>query len=88
MTVIKKRDVKEYFASRKRGGIHLFRSTSQPDATGFSGEEAASADVKSEQSIGNAAAPQPSNGISIVPTEDVSSATESLKKVDFRSAQS
>jgi len=40
MTLIKKRDVKGYFAARGTRGsrIHIV-PTSQPDATGFSGSE-------------------------------------------------
>jgi hypothetical protein len=40
MTLIKKRDVKSYFAAKSTRGsrIHIV-PTSQPDATGFSGDE-------------------------------------------------
>jgi hypothetical protein len=44
MALIKKRDVKDYFASRRQNGIHLHRPVSQPDATGFSGEQAGRGD--------------------------------------------
>jgi len=44
MALIKKRDVKNYFASRRQNGIHLHRPASQPDATGFSGEQAGRGD--------------------------------------------
>ena len=50
MALIKKRDVESYFAERKRKGVQLFRSTSQPDATGFSGKDPALAGVESETS--------------------------------------
>jgi hypothetical protein len=36
MTLIKKRDVKEHFAARRRTRLHPFVHISQPDATGFS----------------------------------------------------
>jgi hypothetical protein len=36
MTLIKKRDVESYFASRNRSGVHLKTPRSHPDATGFS----------------------------------------------------
>lgn len=39
MSVIKKSDVKNHLATHDRKGIRLFRPASQPDATGFSGEE-------------------------------------------------
>jgi hypothetical protein len=47
MALIKKRDVKDYFASRRQNGIHLHRPVSQPDATGFSGEQAGRGDLNS-----------------------------------------
>jgi hypothetical protein len=37
MTLIKKRDVKEHFAARRRARSHPYKAPSQPDATGFSG---------------------------------------------------
>jgi hypothetical protein len=46
MALIKKRDVPSYFAQRKRKGMLLGRSTSQPDATGFSGGAAGTASIK------------------------------------------
>jgi hypothetical protein len=48
MALIKKRDVESYFAERKRRGVQLFRSTSQPDATGFSGKDTAIVGVESK----------------------------------------
>ncbi len=47
MALIKKRDVKDYFASRRQNGIHPHRPVSQPDATGFSGEQAVRGNLKS-----------------------------------------
>jgi len=88
MTLIKKRDVKEYFASRKRGGIHLIRPTSQPDATGFSGEDTSNADAKSEQPAEIATTTSPSNGSSIARTEDGYVSPESAKQADIRNARS
>jgi hypothetical protein len=44
MSLIKKSDVKNYLSSQKRKGIHLYRPVSQPDATGFSGDQSGSAD--------------------------------------------
>jgi hypothetical protein len=49
MALIKKRDVKDYFASRRQNGIHLHRPASQPDATGFSGERAGRGDSNSSK---------------------------------------
>jgi hypothetical protein len=44
MSPIKKSDVKNHLSSRNRHGIHLHRPASQPDATGFSGEQSGRAD--------------------------------------------
>jgi hypothetical protein len=54
MPLIKKRDVKNYFAARRHSGIHLHRPASQPDATGFSGEQSARADSNPSDSIEDA----------------------------------
>jgi|HubBroStandDraft_1064217.scaffolds.fasta_scaffold64264_1 hypothetical protein len=50
MTLIKKRDVESYFASRNRSGVHLKTPRSQPDATGFSGGGAGRAELVLRQS--------------------------------------
>jgi len=39
MTLIKKRDVKEHFAARRRSRSHQYVPPSQPDATGLIGKE-------------------------------------------------
>lgn len=39
MSLIKKSDVKNHLSSRHRRTIHLVVPASQPDATGFSGEQ-------------------------------------------------
>jgi len=44
MSLIKKSDVKNYLSSQKRNGIHLYRPVSQPDATGFSGDQSGRVD--------------------------------------------
>jgi hypothetical protein len=49
MSFIKKSDVKNHLSSRNRNGIHLYKPASQPDATGFSGEQSGRAD----SSLGN-----------------------------------
>ena len=50
MSFVKKSDVKDHLSARHRRGIHLTTPASQPDATGFSGEQSDRAD----QLIGNA----------------------------------
>src|SRR5580700_514214 len=51
MPLIKKRDVKNYFAARRHSGTHLHRPASQPDATGFSGEQSGRVDSNPGDSI-------------------------------------
>lgn len=51
MSVIKKSDVKNHLSTHNRNGIHLQRRASQPDATGFSGEQAGTADSNSSSNV-------------------------------------
>jgi hypothetical protein len=44
VSFVKKSDVKNHLSTHNRNGIHLHRPPSQPDATGFSEEQSASAD--------------------------------------------
>jgi hypothetical protein len=88
MSHIKKIDVKNYLSSRNRKGIHLYRPTSQPDATGFSSDETASAKVKSKRSQENAGPAQPPNGLNIGVSKSTPGSAASLQQVVFRSAQS
>ena len=42
--IIKKSDVKSHLSPRRHTGIHLHQPASQPDATGFSGEDSGKLD--------------------------------------------
>jgi hypothetical protein len=42
--IIKKSDVKSHLSPRRYTGIHLHQAASQPDATGFSGEDSGKLD--------------------------------------------
>jgi hypothetical protein len=46
VTVIKKIDVQNHRATHNRNGRHLYRPVSQPDATGFSGEQSGRAESR------------------------------------------
>lgn len=49
MTLIKKSDVKNHLSTHARNGQRLHQSLSQPDATGFSGEESTRSDSNPSQ---------------------------------------
>ncbi len=51
MSPIKKSDVKNHRSTHDRNGIHLYRPASQPDATGFSGEQAEPADSDASRTV-------------------------------------
>ena len=51
MSLIKKSDVKNYLSNRNRNGIHLQPPASQPDATGFSGEQSERADSNANNTV-------------------------------------
>jgi hypothetical protein len=48
MSLVKRSDVKNHLSPHHQKGIHLDRPLSQPDATGFSVEEAAHTDVEEQ----------------------------------------
>jgi hypothetical protein len=61
MSLIKKSDVKNHLSNRyrNRNGIHLQPPVSQPDATGFSGEQPERADSSANNTVED-----PRNGLS------------------------
>ena len=67
MSLIKKTDVKNHLSSRKHNGIHLYKPASQPDATGFSGEQSEHADSSSGNVVETAPNLPLSRGPQIVP---------------------
>jgi hypothetical protein len=88
VVLIKKRDVESYFAERKRKGMHLFRPTSRPDATGFSGKETTPANVKSKLPVRDSITPPLDDEVKIPVTEAVPTPTDSLGQAPHRNAQS
>jgi len=87
MVLIKKRDVESYFSSRKPKGVSTFRPVSQPDATGFSDEEAGSEAVNSEDSAEDTLTQPPSSGIKMPVTGVALSAGAPLTPVASKSVQ-
>jgi hypothetical protein len=51
MSITKKNDVKNHVSPRNYNGIHLYRPATQPDATGFSGEQSGSADSNTSSTV-------------------------------------
>lgn len=88
MTLIKKIDVMNHLASRNRKGSPLFRSKSQPDATGFSGDETTHKDFRPKSSLGEGKTQLPAVELKISAIEATPSPADSLKQIAFRSAQS
>jgi len=88
MALIKKRDVPSYFAERKRKAKLPFGSTSQPDATGFSGKEHGSKILKSEYPVRDPLAPTSSSQAEILVSEALPRLNDSIDQGAFRNAHS
>ena len=74
MSNIEKSDVKNHLSPRFRMQIHLCQPESQPDATGFSGEELAGPEPKASPSIEDRLNRSSTNGqksIAAVPPKSV-----------------
>jgi hypothetical protein len=89
MTVIKKSDVKNHLANRyrNRNGIHLYTPASQPDATGFSGEQTGHADsnaINTVEESRNASSP---SGQETLPAKTGHDASGIVTASDSKSAQ-
>ena len=87
MPLIKKRDVKNYFAARRHSGIHLHRPASQPDATGFSGEQSGRVDSNPGDSIAKTPSQPSSTRLENQPTNSQSAANHGVTLVKPKSAQ-
>lgn len=87
MPLIKKIDVKNYFASRNRHGIHLHRSASQPDATGFSGEPSARATLDAGNVVDKAVNQPSAPGLEIVPATAALKSGQVAPSAESKSAQ-
>jgi hypothetical protein len=84
MSLTKKSDVKNDPFSRNRSEIHLHRSSSQPDATGFSGGQSDSISSNAAEKTRNV---QTSSGPELVPTQDQSDSSHTVTLPDSKSAQ-
>jgi hypothetical protein len=87
MPLIKKIDVKNYFASRNRHGIHLYKHASQPDATGFSGETSARASLDTGNVVDKAVDQPSPHGLQIMPPTAGPDASHVATLADSKSAQ-
>ena len=87
MPLIKKRDVKNYFAARRHSGIHLHRPASQPDATGFSGEQTGRVDSNPSDSPEKALSHPSSTRLENPSTNSQSDANHGVTLVKPKSAQ-
>lgn len=85
MSLIKKSDVKNHLVNRyrNRNGIHLQRPASQPDATGFSGEQSERAD-----SNANVTVEEPPNGSSASGLENLPAKRDSSGPVTTTNSKS
>jgi hypothetical protein len=84
MSLIKKSDVKNYLSSQKRNGIHLYRPVSQPDATGFSGDQSRHADSNVvEETVNRPSASGPETS----PTKTQLDSSHLVTRIDSKSAQ-
>lgn len=61
MSAFKKSDVKNHLSRRRPSGIHLYQPVSQPDATGFSGDESRHTDSSATPAV-QTPAEQPASG--------------------------
>jgi hypothetical protein len=84
MSLIKKSDVKNHLSSRNRSEIHLHRSSSQPDATGFSGGQSDSISSNAVEKMRNLPT---SSGPEIVPTRAQADSNHAVTLADSKSAK-
>jgi hypothetical protein len=87
MPLIKKRDVKNYFAARRHSGIHLHRPASQPDATGFSGEQSGRADSNPSDSLEKTPSQPSSTRLENPPTNSQSDTSHGVRLVQPKNTQ-
>jgi len=87
MSLIKKNDVKNYLSSQKRKGIHLYRPVSQPDATGFSGDQSVPSDsIKTDAAKVTVSRPS-SSGLETPSTKAKPDSSHVLTLLESKSAQ-
>jgi hypothetical protein len=87
MSLIKKSDVKNYLSSQKRKGIHLYRPVSQPDATGFSGDQSGRADSDTSNVIAETVNRPSASGLETPSTKAQPDSNNVIMFVDSKSAQ-
>jgi hypothetical protein len=87
MSLIKKSDVKNYLSSQKRNGIHLYRPVSQPDATGFSGDQSRHADSTASIVVEETVNRPSASGLETPPTKTQLDSSHLVTLIDSKSAQ-
>jgi hypothetical protein len=87
MSLIKKSDVKNYLSSQKRNGIHLYRPVSQPDATGFSGDQSRHADSNASIVVEETVNRPSACGLETPPTKTQLDSSHLVTLIDSKSAQ-
>ena len=89
MSLIKKSDVKNHLANRyrNRNGIHLYQPSSQPDATGFSGEHSGHADPHPVNTVEESRNGPSTSGPETIPAKTGPDASGIVTASDFKSAQ-
>jgi hypothetical protein len=87
MSLIKKSDVKNYLSSQKRNGIHLYRPVSQPDATGFSGDQSIHADSNTSKVVEETVNRPSASGLETPPTKTQLDSSHLVTLIDSKSAQ-
>ena len=87
MSLIKKSDVKNYLSSQKRNGIHLYRPVSQPDATGFSGDQSRHADSNESNVVKETVNRPSTSGLKTSPTKTQLDSSDLVTLIDSKSAQ-
>lgn len=89
MSLIKKSDVKNHLSNRyrNRNGIHLQPATSQPDATGFSGEQSERADSNANSTVEEQGNRPSASGQGNLPVETGRDSSGLVTTTDSKSAQ-
>jgi hypothetical protein len=89
MSLIKKNDVNNHLANRyrNRNGLHLYPPASQPDATGFSGEQSERADSNAKNTVEESRNGPSASGQGTLPAKTGRDSSGIVTSTDSKSAQ-
>jgi hypothetical protein len=87
MSLIKKADVKSHFAARRLKELHSRGPVSQPDATGFSGEESGRKGPKTDRRVEEPLKQVSSSGVDAPPTVISPGSGDAVAPAATKSAQ-